>query len=110
MRQLGFLRCNLQCFETVSRLNINLAKSKLIQIREISDIASMAWILGCKNGRLSLGASFKSKIVWEPVVEKFACRLKSWKATLLPTGGRVTLLKSNLASIPNYSFPIFTIL
>lgn len=58
---------------------------------------------------LPLGASFKSKMVWSPVVEIISLSFESWKAALLSKGGRLTLLKSTLASIPNYYLSLFTI-
>lgn len=82
----------------------------------MSNIESLAWILGCKIGSLPssylglpLGAKFKSKEVWNPVIERITLRLDSWKAKLLLNGSRSTLLKIVLASIPNYFLPLFTI-
>lgn len=76
-RQVGYLRCILRCFEVTSGLKINLAKSELFKIGIECDIESLAWILGCKIGqlpssyiRLSLGASFKSKVIWDPMIER----------------------------------------
>lgn len=101
VRQLGFLRCLLRCFEAVSGLNINLAKSEHFSMGVISDIDRMARILGCKIGSLPstylglpLGATHKSKVVWEPVSERIGYHLEAWRASLLSTGGRLTLLKS----------------
>lgn len=43
------------------------------------------------------------------MLERILTRLDSWKAVLLFKGGRLTLLKSTLASIPNYYVSLFTI-
>jgi len=58
---------------------------------------------------LCLGASYKSKTVWGPVVERFYKRLAGWKSRLLSRGGRLTLLKSILWSWPVYFLSLFTI-
>lgn len=115
--QLGLLRCILCCFEAVSGLKINLAKSKLFQIRVVPNIGDLAWILGCKIGvllstylGLPLGAAFKSKEVWKPVIDRISSRLGSWKSTIPSKEGRLTLMKSTLASIPNYHLSLLTIL
>lgn len=80
------------------------------------NIESLAWILGCKIGKLStsylgmpLGENFKSKLVWTLVIERIVLRLDSWKMSLLSKGERLTLLKSTLSSIPNYFPSLFTI-
>lgn len=104
-------------FEAVLGLKINLAKSELFPVEEVQNLESLAWILGCKIGSLStsylglpLGAKFKSKGVWDPVIERISRRLDSWKASLLFKGGRLTLIKSTLAVMPNYFLSLFTIL
>ena len=58
---------------------------------------------------LPLGATFKSKAVWDPVVERFRKKLAGWKSLLLSRGGRLTLLKSSLWSLPIYFMSLFTI-
>lgn len=114
--QLGYLRYILCCFDAVSGLKINLAKNEIFHVGEIPNIRDLDWILGCKISSLAsfylglpLGANFKSKSVWGPVLERITARLDSWKAALLPKGGRLTLLKSTFASIPNYFLSLFTI-
>lgn len=116
MRQIGYLRCILCTFEMVTGLLINLAKTKMFGVGDIQDLDSLAWILGCKMGNLPstylgmpLGASFKSKVIWNLVIERIEGRLESWKAFLLSKGGRVTLIKVVLTSIPNYFLSLFTI-
>lgn len=101
----------------VSSLNINLAKSELFEVGVVPNITNLAWILGCKIDNLPssylglpLEAGFKAKRVWERVVEKIFFRLESWKALLLSIGGRLTMLKATLASIPIYHLSLFTIL
>ena len=43
-----------------------------------------------------LGASFKSKAIWDPIVERFQKRLGGRKSKMLSKGGRPTLLQSTL--------------
>lgn len=114
--QLGYLRCILSCFEVVLGLKINLAKSELFQVGEDCDIDSLVYILGCKIGclpasylGLPLGANYKSKVIWEPAIDKISLRIDSWKAPLLSKGGRLTLIKASLAATPNYFLSLFTV-
>jgi hypothetical protein len=53
---------------------------------------------------LPLDAPFKSKAIWDWVVEKIEKRLASWKKIYLSNGWRLTLIKSTLSSIPTYFF------
>lgn len=48
--QVSILRCILCCFEAVSGFKINLGKSELFMVGMVSNIESLAWILGCKIG------------------------------------------------------------
>ena len=86
--------------ETMSGLIINLEKSELFPIRQVSNLRIFVGTLGCKVGtllstylRLLLGASFKSSRVWNGVEERFWRRLAMWKRQYLSKGGRLTLVK-----------------
>lgn len=68
----------------MSDLKINLAKSEMFQVGEECNMESLAWILGCKINTLPasylglpLGASYKSKRIWEPIIERMSSRLNS---------------------------------
>ena len=114
--QLGYLRCILVLFEAMSGLKINLSKSVLIPVGEVTELNYLAQFFGCGVDSLPssylglpLGASFKSKAVRDPVVERFRKKLAGWKSSLLSRGGRLTLLKSSLWSLPIYCMSLFTI-
>ena len=47
--------------------------------------------------------------VWRTVIEKFKKRLSEWKAKTLSFGGRLTLVKSVLGSLPLYHFSMFRV-
>lgn len=62
-------------FEVVSGLKINLSKSEIFEVKDVSDLNNLAWTLGYKIGFLQssylgipLYASFKSKKVWDSVI------------------------------------------
>ena len=76
----------------------------------------MAAILGCKTVQLPinylglpLGAKFKSKAIWDPILEKMERKLADWQRMYLSKGGRVTLIKSTLSSLPTYYLSLFPI-
>ena len=103
-------------FEVMSGLKINLSKSVIIPVGEVPELDNLAQFFGCGVDSLPssylglpLGASFKSKVVWEPVVERFRKKLAGWKSVLLSRGGRLTLLKSSLWSLPIFFMSFFTI-
>ena len=90
---LGYLKCILLIFEAVSGLRINLAKNVIIPIGEVPNVNTLAHFFGCRVDYLPssylglpLGASYKSKAIWDPVVERFHKRLAGWKAKLLSRG------------------------
>ena len=56
-----------------------------------------------------MGTSFKIASIWNPILEKMEKKLSGWKRLYLSKGGRLTLLKSTLSSLPMYFLSLFTI-
>jgi hypothetical protein len=93
-----------------------MSKSELVPVGEVLNVSHLAETLCCRIGALPmsylglpLGASFKASSVWNPILEKIERRLAGWKKLFLSKGGRITLLKSTLASLPTYYLSLFTI-
>jgi len=66
-------------------------------VGQVDNILSLAGVLGCSIDSLPsshlglpLGAKFKDKSIWEPVVERFERRLSGWKSKYISKGGRLT--------------------
>ena len=57
----------------------------------------------------SFGAKFKEVSIWNLILEKMEQRLAGWKRLYLCKGGRVTLIKSALSSLPTYFLSILPI-
>ena len=83
---------------------------------DVPNVHALAGILGCRVSALpltylglSLGASFKNKSIWNPVVEKIEKRLAGWKRFYPSKGGRITLIKSTLSNLPTYYLSLFPI-
>lgn len=51
---------------------------------------------------LPLGARHHSIAIWRPVIERFEAKLTRWKSKILSSGGRVTMIKLVLESLPVY--------
>jgi hypothetical protein len=70
-------------------LKVNLQKSELVAAGELQHQEEFADILNCTSSLpfkylgLPFGASFKSKAIWDEVVDKMERRLASWKKTYL---------------------------
>ncbi|GJR72598.1 putative RNA-directed DNA polymerase [Tanacetum coccineum] len=102
------LICILKCFEEVSGLKVNFNKSKLYGIGVCScDREEMARWMRCSMGEFPftyLGLPIEERMsgikAWRPVIEKFRNRLADWKAKSMSFGGRLTLVKSVLGSLP----------
>ena len=58
---------------------------------------------------LPLGAKFKEKTIWNPILEKMERRLAGWKQLYLSKGGRVTLIKRTLLNLLTYFHSLFPI-
>ena len=102
--------------EAVSGLKINLGKSELVLVRVVNNIDLFLVVLGCKLGSppmkylgLPLGAKFKDKTIWNPILEKMERRLVGWKRLYLSKRGRVILIKSTLSNLPTYFLSLFPI-
>jgi hypothetical protein len=114
--QVLHIRKVLSCFEAVTGLRVNLSKSEMVLVGVINDMSSLASILSCRVGALPmlylglpLGAPYKALSVWNSILEKIERRLASWQSLYLSKGGRLTLLKSTLSSLPTYYLSLFTI-
>ena len=59
---------------------------------------------------IPLGAKYKDKTIWNPILEKMKRKLTSWKKLYLSKEGRVTLIKSTLSNLPTYFLSLFAIL
>uniref|UniRef100_A0A2N9I472 Reverse transcriptase domain-containing protein n=1 Tax=Fagus sylvatica TaxID=28930 RepID=A0A2N9I472_FAGSY len=101
---------------TVTGLRVNMRKSELVPVGDVPNLSTLADIMHCRVTSLPmtylgmpLGSSFKSKDIWNSIVEKMERRLAGWKSLYLSKGGRLTLLKSTLSSLPTYYLSLFTI-
>ena len=114
--QILILRMILIWFEAVLGLKINLGKSELVPVGVVHNFDFLLNVLGCKQGSLPmkylglpLGANFKDKTIWNPILEKMKRKLAGWKRLYLSKGGRVTLIKSTLSNLPTYFLSLFPI-
>lgn len=100
-------------FEAVSSLKINLGKSELVPVGEVSNMESLVDILGCQLGSLPmkylglpLGAGFKEKTIWNPILEDmwfkvdgFVSRIKLWWDSYVFEGSPSFILASKLKAL-----------
>ena len=92
--QVTYFRRVLTCFKAVTGLRVNMSKSEMVPIREVTNLSYLADILSCRIGSLPmnylgmpLGSSFKALGVWNPIIEKVGRRLAGWKKLYLSKGG-----------------------
>jgi hypothetical protein len=104
------------CFELVSGLKVNLAKSVLVPVGDMSNVGALAEVLGCEVGSLPipylglpLGFQFKDKASWNGVVQKSILTLSSWKRMYLSKGGQIAFIKSTLSNFPTYLMSLLPI-
>ena len=109
------IEVRLRSFELVSGLKINFSKSSFgaIGMSESWKVATARYL----NYKLlaipflylgiPIGANPRCSDIWDPIVKKCERKLTKWKQKLLSFGGRVTLIKSVLNSIPTYFFSFF---
>ncbi|GKF93342.1 hypothetical protein Tco_0280061, partial [Tanacetum coccineum] len=107
--------CIRKCLEEVSGLRVNYNKSKLYGVGvNDAQLRDMARWMRCGVGDfpftylgLPIGDNMRRVGAWNVVVEKFKSRLGEWKAKTMSFGGRLTLVKSVLGSLPLYYFSMF---
>ncbi|KAJ0936462.1 putative RNA-directed DNA polymerase [Helianthus annuus] len=105
----------LRVFYICSGLKIKLKKSSLFGIGDVGEeVAIMARTLGCRVGEfpfdylgIKVGAKTNKSCHWDSVIDTIKRRLASWKANSLSMGGRLTLIKSVLASLPVYYLSLY---
>ena len=114
--QLLSIRLVLTCFQVFTGLKVNVGKSEIVPIREVSNIHNLANILQCRVGSLPmiylgmpLGTSYKTAFIWNVILKRMEKKLSSWKRLYLSKGGRLTLLKSTLSSLSTYYLSLFTV-
>jgi hypothetical protein len=114
--QLLYIRMVFTCFEAVTGLKVNMTKSEMVPIGEVNGLSALADLLYCHVGSLPLqylgmplGVSYKILEIWNPIIEKIERRLAGWQKMYLSKGGRLTLLKSTLSSLPTYYLSLFPI-
>ena len=112
--EMTYLSWLLMWFEACSGLRINLEKSEIIPVGRVLNIEGLALELGCKVGGfpssylgMPLGAAFNSLAVWNGVEERFRRRLATWKRQYISKGGRLTLIRSTMSSMPIYLMSLF---
>ena len=106
----------LMWFEAILGLKINLDKSGFSLVGVLEDLEDLAIEIGCKISSLPstylglrLGAPFKLVVAQDSVEERLKRRLVMWKGLYISKGGRLTLIRSTLASLPIYFMSLFPI-
>nr|GEU81583.1 RNA-directed DNA polymerase, eukaryota, reverse transcriptase zinc-binding domain protein [Tanacetum cinerariifolium] len=105
----------LNIFYLASGLKINISKSNLYGVGVSSEeIEVMAVETGCSASNipfsylgLPIGSNMSKISNWNILIERFKSRLSEWKANMLSSGGRLTLIKLVLGSLGIYYFFIF---
>nr|GEW66941.1 RNA-directed DNA polymerase, eukaryota [Tanacetum cinerariifolium] len=107
----------LECFFRVSGLKINMRKSKIMGVHvDNAKVSRAAVKLGClvlKAPFVYLGSIVGGNMnrlhAWNDIMDRIKRRLSKWKMTSLSIGGRLTLVKSVLGSMPIFHMAMFKV-
>ncbi|XP_071694837.1 uncharacterized protein [Rutidosis leptorrhynchoides] len=96
----------LEIFYKVSSLRLNVAKAHVFVIRVAdSEVISIANATEARVGTfpttylvMPIGSNMKYIFNWDLLINKFRSKLSSWKASLISSGGRLTLVKPVMGS------------
>lgn len=104
----------LDLFGQASALRVNFAKCSLSPIGcSDEEAAEAAAMMGCQLAPcpvrylgIPLALRKPSPEAFDPLVDKIADRLPSWKAGMMTKAGRLTLIKSVLTAIPLHQLTV----
>lgn len=95
---------------------VEVAKSEIVPVVKAGNLNAPENILCCKIGSLPMtylgmpfGAPFQAISIWDSIIEKMERKLSLWKHLYLSKGGRLTLLKITLSSLPTYYLSLFIV-
>ncbi|GJU27324.1 RNA-directed DNA polymerase, eukaryota [Tanacetum coccineum] len=116
-RNISTLTYVLECFYLASGLKINMSKSKIMGIHVNNDnVNRAAENLGClvlKAPFMYLGSTVGGDMHrlsrWKDTIDRVRRRLSKWKMKMLSIGGRLTLVKSVLGSMPIFHMSLFKV-
>ncbi|GJR32563.1 RNA-directed DNA polymerase, eukaryota, reverse transcriptase zinc-binding domain protein [Tanacetum coccineum] len=109
------LLCMLCCFYLISGLKINVNKCNVLGVGVSNEeVSNLAKIIGCGAAKflmkylgVPVGGNMARCSNWNAIIQKFSSKLSLWKARLLSVGGRLSLIKSVLGSLPTYYMSIY---
>nr|GEU79588.1 RNA-directed DNA polymerase, eukaryota [Tanacetum cinerariifolium] len=108
----------LHCFYLASGLRINIHKCSLMGVGGVNfdEVCIRSSVIGCEAVKppfkylgVLVGNNMSRIHNWDVVINKVLSRLSKWKAKTLSIGGRYTLTKSVLSTLPTYYFSLFKV-
>ncbi|GJR51854.1 RNA-directed DNA polymerase, eukaryota [Tanacetum coccineum] len=105
----------LECFYLAFGIKINMSKSKIMGIHvNIDNVNQAAENLGCLVLKIPfmflgsiVGGNMHRLSLWKDMIDRVKRRLSKWKMKMLSIGGRLTLVKSVLGSMPIFQLSLF---
>ena len=107
----------LVAFHIAFGLSVNFHKSAIYGVNvDAHWLSQAASSLLCRVGclpftylGLPLGGNISRLLAWEPIIKRMNLKLASWKGKMLSIGGRLTLIKASLSSLPLYYMSLYPI-